>query len=272
MSATIGAIRSRIPGSCSVRRRPGRTLGSTCRHGCVALCLVVAATAASLEAQGRAPELAVRVGPTISILDGLDNFQEALDGRSPTITEHRAAFSAGGELWIPVGDVLSLGGGVHWVPRGGRVDWILRQWGTSRVNRASLEVRTTHVEVPVILRLDAFGTPGVFLFGGSVLSVESSCRTRVVFDAPSFGLESSESGKCDDGELADRRKRDVGGVFGGGLTLPAGLLLLFLDARYTFGLRDIAAREDGQRVRSRAATLSAGFAVPLARRERVRVN
>jgi hypothetical protein len=216
-------------------------------------------------AQVRAPEVSLSIGPSFSALDGMDGFYQE-ETRYRSTVGRRAGASAGLEINLPLWNAFSLGVGAGLIRKGGKVEVLQRGGSGVLVVEGSAKMETTHLDLPLLLRANAPGTPGLFFYGGTFVSFELRCRASFELHSSFFSLDVSESERCDGREeLAERRTGDVGGVFGGGLTFPAGPLKVFLDARYTHGLRDVALREDGTALRSRSTTLSTGISLPLRR-------
>lgn len=131
-------------------------------------------------------------------------------------------------------------------------------------------VRLSYVEAPLLLQytVPTAGRLRPQLYGGPALAVRTGCRfvVRVEADTPA----ETTSIDCDNPGLAvgadgpGFRRLDVGGVVGGALAFGAGGRALTVGARYTHGLRRIAANAP---LRNRAFAVYASLELPIRRRE-----
>jgi hypothetical protein len=123
---------------------------------------------------------------------------------------------------------------------------------------ASLQM--DYLEVPVLLFLGlGTGVLTPYLVAGPAFAFETKCRVELNFDTGSF------EGDCDDAEAGafERKKFDVGAMFGGGLAFPTGPGSVIIDGRYNLGLINIIDDETEDEFKHRAFSFTAGYQIPL---------
>jgi hypothetical protein len=158
-------------------------------------------------------------------------------------------FSGGGHMRFGMGGRLGLQLEVLSVTKGADVG------GT-----VSDAYRFEFVEIPVLVHipLTAGTSFAPYVFGGGAAGIEVRCRvTRNTAGA----IEVERN--CDDAGL-DRSSPDLSLVGGGGLAFAMGPGAILIEGRYTAGMRDIFTGADAG-VRHRAASIMAGYEVPLGR-------
>ncbi len=120
-------------------------------------------------------------------------------------------------------------------------------------------VEMSYMEVPVLLRA---GFPGdrflPSVFAGPYVGFLLDCQIE-----PAGG----DGRACDDSaeQGFNSRSTEYGMVIGAALDLLMGESTIYLDARYTLGLRSIQAGEQGLDARHTGLAISGGVAVPLGR-------
>lgn len=126
------------------------------------------------------------------------------------------------------------------------------------------EVEAGYIQIPLVARLrfprlfGALGTP--HLFAGPELSFETSCNV---------GGRSGETYLfylCDGPPVHfnDRKKLDVGMMFGVGVEVPAGAGAIQMDVAYDRGIRDLGNRDAFPRpVRNGTLMASVGYSITI---------
>ena len=121
------------------------------------------------------------------------------------------------------------------------------------------EMALTYVEVPVLLRV-AFpmGSARPYVFAGGAGAMELSCEISL-----SSGGQ-TETSECRDEEEGDQSLRtfDLSAVFGAGVELAMGKMILGLDARLTRGLQSLDESGDSD-VKNQAILFLASVGFPL---------
>lgn len=121
-----------------------------------------------------------------------------------------------------------------------------------------------YLEVPVLLNVNIPTGPAPVqprLYGGGNVSFELSCDVTASGD----GVDASAA--CDDptsGLGVDTRSADFGLLVGGGLDFPAGPGAFAVDARYEFGLTDVADDDaDVLEIKNRNLQAVAGYTISI---------
>jgi hypothetical protein len=116
-----------------------------------------------------------------------------------------------------------------------------------------------YVEIPLLLHVPlSLGSITPYVFGGPSLAFEVSCSVE------EGGLDVD----CDDpaGDIIGRSSTDFGVSAGGGLGFPVGPGNLFVEGRYTWGLKNLNDSDVGPEVKNKGALIMAGYEISLGRR------
>lgn len=179
--------------------------------------IAVAALGAALATPPAAgQEVAIKAGVAIS--------RFATEGTVP-FDGNFVGTSVGGHVRFRFGPI-GLQPELHMVARGGSIE------GSGNEER----IRIEYLEVPLLLVLPfQVSSFEPFVFGGPFGAFESRCRSIVEEDGlkTNFGCDSSE------GTVFPRNSLDYGATAGGGISHRLGGGSLLLEARYSWGLRDI---------------------------------
>jgi hypothetical protein len=181
-------------------------------------------------------EAAFKGGIAVSRLTGADYWDERL-----------LATSFGGHVRFRVGPLL-LQPELHVVTKG----------ATASAAAEDEQLRLEYVEVPALLVLPLrFGDIEVFAVGGPALMLESRCRYVIRQD----GLRSNFP--CDPPvePTFNRRVFDYGLVAGAGLSHRIGTGRVLLEARHTWGMRDIHSGAEGSTVHNRTFSVMLGYSM-----------
>ena len=176
-------------------------------------------------------EVGIRAGVNVATL------ANDVDGRGAA-SDPRLGIVAGAFVTWPMLSWLQLQPEVLYSSKGGKVD------------EPGIDARVVldYVDIPLLARFSpgAFGTTRFYVVGGPAFAVRVRARTRTVFSGSTEDMDISE----------DVERTDLGIVIGGGFDRGR----LVLDARYTYGLRDVDARpDDAVEVRNRAFTMTVGW-------------
>lgn len=155
--------------------------------------------------------------------------------------DSRTGFGFGGFLQVMVGPNFSIQPEALYLAKGASDD--------------NSEVALNYLQIPVLVQYH-LPTPGVSprLFAGPSLAFEVSCDIE----------DGSFSASCDE-EGIDTKSADFGLVFGAGVDIPAGGVVVTLDGRYDMGVTDIGEDADGladAEIKNRAWELFAGVGFP----------
>ena len=124
------------------------------------------------------------------------------------------------------------------------------------------KLKLDYIEVPVLFVFPlSQGTLAPYLLGGPAFAFEIGCNIEVEGQGANLEAECEDEG--DDG-FGERKKFDIGAMAGGGIAFPVGPGSLLFEARYTWGLTDLA-DADATKVRNRSLGIMAGYAIPLGR-------
>jgi hypothetical protein len=121
------------------------------------------------------------------------------------------------------------------------------------------QLRLEYIEVPALVVVPvSIGALEPFVYGGPTLMLESRCRYVIRRE----GLRSSVG--CDpprpDANIFARNQFDYGLTAGGGASYPLGAGRVMLEARHTWGMRNIQ-RGAGPEVRNRTVAVLLGYAM-----------
>ena len=177
-------------------------------------------------------------------------------GLSSVDLKSKTGFVAGGFMKVTVLGTFSVQPELLYTQKGVAYDGTISAGNVSRDVEGQLNV--SYVELPILGRFEMSLLPTVSLnvYGGPAFSMKVS-----------EGLELEENGVEVPANLSSSdvfEDRDSGFVIGAGLALsPAGLALLFIDARYTIGTDAIFVGEDTALelpdIKNNVFTLSAGI-------------
>lgn len=146
----------------------------------------------------------------------------------PITFGYKAGFTVGWHFIFEVDETVALQPELYWSRH------IAEATGSIQVPNVGavemyIEPTLEYVEFPILLKfsVNTRGSATPILFGGPMLAI----NTRA-------DLVTIEGGEADSENIADDIETvDFGFVFGGGVELPVGDVLLSLDARYTLGLK-----------------------------------
>lgn len=178
-------------------------------------------------------------------------FAEGGSGTNPW-DEGLTATGFGGHVRFRVGP-LALQPELQVITRGAR---------SSTTTVEEEQLRIEYLEVPVLLVFPVrVGRLEPYAFGGGMVALESRCRYVVKEE----GLRSNFA--CDSPSGADqvfeRRKADYGFVGGGGASYRVGSGRILLEARHTWGLRNIVSGESTLELNNRTFMIGIGYTMGL---------
>jgi hypothetical protein len=138
---------------------------------------------------------------------------------------------------------------------------IVTKGGTASVpGDAAVEderMRLEYIEVPLLLVLPFnVGRAEPFIYGGPIVMLESRCRWVFRED----GLRNNLGCDPPRREVFRRNAFDYGAAAGAGIAYPVGPGRVSLDARHSWGMRDVH-REDGLELRNRTFYFMLGYSV-----------
>jgi hypothetical protein len=197
--------------------------------------------AASAATPAHAQVIGFKLGPTFSSLEVDDDDSD----------EHRiTSFGGGGFIRFSFG-TFGIQPEIMAVTKGADIDG---------PGDDDLQLQLDYVEVPVLARF-AFGTGNVtpYLLAGPSFNFEYGCEVELDL----AGTETSSD--CDDEDVFERTKTDIGVTGALGLELRLGPGSMLVEGRYAHGLTDIA-EDDGVidvNVKNRSFAIFAGFSIPL---------
>jgi hypothetical protein len=124
-------------------------------------------------------------------------------------------------------------------------------------------LRIEYLELPLLIVFPLpLGRLEPYAFGGGMVALESRCRYAVREE----GLRSNFA--CDSpsgsGAVFERRKADYGVVGGGGLSYRVGSGRILLEARHTWGMRNIVSDESTLELRNRTLMIGIGYSISMA--------
>jgi len=159
----------------------------------------------------------------------------------------------GAFLAFPVSDVFSVAPGLYYVQKGAEeTDGLVEE-----------EVELDYLEVPVlgVFSLTGAGRPlGVSVFLGPSVAFELSCKFETEVGEDELGASTD----CDDDPDGERRKVDIGAIFGAGVSFPlSGSVGLLLNGGLDMGLRSIDDSPTELDIKNSMWFVTAGVAFPL---------
>lgn len=211
--------------------------------------LLVAFVATPAAAQfGPDREIGFKLGANFSTLDG--------DGVGDADT--RTAFTGGGFFRLGITNMLSIQPELMYSPKGAEAE--------ESVNGADFTtaIELDYIEVPVLVRADVASGAMLapYIYGGPAFAFEASCSITGEGEGIEFDADCDDS----DADAFERKSFDVGAMVGGGLSFPAGPGSLLIEARYNWGLINIADTDnDDFDVKNRAGSVLAGYSISLGR-------
>jgi hypothetical protein len=121
---------------------------------------------------------------------------------------------------------------------------------------AEVKFKLDYIEVPVLLFL---GLSSAYVVVGPAFAFEAACSFEGEGDGTSVEFD------CDDPEFGEfeRKKFDVGAMFGAGLAFPAGPGSLIVDGRFNLGVMNIIDDETNNSFKHRTLYFTAGYQIPL---------
>jgi hypothetical protein len=213
-------------------------MGSGRRWAALAVTVVAAATPSQVSAQ----ETALKGGFTVSRLQG--SGAGYWDG-------NLAATTFGGHVRFRFGPI-GLQPEVQVVTKGATA-------GTPAQQREDEQLRLEYIEIPVLLVVPIrIGDLEPYAFAGPSVMLESRCR----WVERQQGLRSTFS--CEPGpspEVFTRRSIDFGIVAGGGAAYPVGNGRVLIEARHSWGLRDIHTGPGDLQAYNRTFMVQVGYAL-----------
>ena len=159
---------------------------------------------------------------------------------------------------IPLSPGLSFQPGIQYAQKGASAT------DTSEGQEFTLELSFDYVEVPLLLRyaFPTTGALGVSLYGGPSLAFEASCEVTLQGTSVTLTIGCDEGGQ--QGVEVNTKSFDLGVLFGGGISVPAGPGRLTVDVSYDMGLTNISSdAQDDESVKNRAFYITAGMALPV---------
>lgn len=121
-------------------------------------------------------------------------------------------------------------------------------------------MRLDYMEVPVMLVVPiTVGAFEPYAFGGPMIALETRCRAIIEEDGLKTNFDCSDTAA---GSSFDRRTIDYGASAGAGVSRRLGSGRILVEARHTWGLRDIYDGEaDDIEVRNRSFVISVGYTI-----------
>lgn len=170
-------------------------------------------------------------------------------------TKSLTAFTGGGFLRFPLGPV-QLQPELMYITKGFKIDDFDEEIDVEG------KFKLSYIEIPVLLVLPL--TQGAsfspYVFGGPAFAFEASCKIGVSGGGFSGDVD------CEEGEDIERKKFDVGAMFGAGFGIPAGPGSLLIEGRYNFGLINIADTDVDESLKNRSGAVLVGYSIPLGTR------
>jgi hypothetical protein len=209
--------------------------------------IVAAAFGAFAAAGGQAQTIGFKLGPSFSTIS---TDEPGVD--VSTLTK----FTGGGFIRFAMGG-LAIQPELMYVTKGAKTTF-----GEGGVS-VDGELRLDYIEVPllVVVPFSAGGSISPFVYGGPALAFEVGCTIAI----SAAGFDGSSD--CDEeDEGLDRKKMDVGAMFGGGVAIPMGPGAITLEGRYNFGLINLNDSTEGGSIKNRSGAVLVGYAIPLGMR------
>lgn len=121
------------------------------------------------------------------------------------------------------------------------------------------DIRLDYIEVPILLHLQLGAGPiAPYVVAGPAFAFEAGCSLKISTEGASIEVD------CDDDEdELERKKFDVGAMFGAGFGFAAGPGSIIVDGRYNLGLMNIVEDTPDAELKHRAFYFTAGYQIPL---------
>ena len=205
------------------------------RVGVILVLGVMVLSAQTADVLGR-PTVGVKAGVNITGSHGDD-------GRT---TYMRGGFCMGGFLEYALSPLLSLQGAVLYTTKGWHGSET--QWSKKDPVERGETVKLAYIEIPALLRVNLLqeGKVRPYLLAGLALAFKSSAKMSV--DQP---------GSSADGTLENVKGTDFGLTVGSGAGLPMGIVTVYFEARYNYGL--VSIDDSGGDVKNDAISLAVGL-------------
>jgi hypothetical protein len=125
-------------------------------------------------------------------------------------------------------------------------------------------VTLDYVEVPLLVVVSLpVGSAATFdLFAGPALAFNTKAELEIETTVSAFGDSETERETIDVKD--DLEETDFGGVLGAGFTFPMNTVVLFAEARMTYGFSD-ADKFDDSEIKNTALGITVGIGIPLAK-------
>lgn len=121
-------------------------------------------------------------------------------------------------------------------------------------------LRLEYIEIPLLLAAPvSVGSFEPYVFGGPMIALESRCR----YVTREQGLRTNVGCDGPGSRVFDRRAFDYGLTAGGGISHPLASGRILVEARQTWGLRNIVRPPPDADLRHRTFLLLLGYAIPL---------
>ena len=190
--------------------------------------------------------LGARGGLNLSSLRGDD--VEDLDGKT--------GFHFGAFADFSLSDVFSI-----------QPEILLSQKGAEESEQGvTASINLSYAEIPVLakIKIPSSGKVGGHVVAGPAIAFETKCEVEVEGDGASAAVD------CDADELEgdfDRKTLDLGLLFGGGMSVDVGGVVLSLETRYNLGILDLNddPSPDVSAVRNGNLMFTVGVGIPLPR-------
>ena len=203
--------------------------------------LLVAAPAAA-----QSPAIGFKLGATFSNLD--------VDDEDGDETSSLTAFGGGGFIRFGLAglgmqvDLLALTKGSH----------------VETATEGESDLKLDYVEVPVQLVFGlGSGRFSPYVMVGPSFAFEIGCEVSAEDEDVEFEAD------CDDGDIFERNKFDIGATGAAGLMIPAGPGSLLIEGRYTHGFTNIFdndAQQGDNEVKNRSWGVFGGYSIPIGSR------
>jgi hypothetical protein len=193
-------------------------------------------------------------GMTIGFKMGASFSNVSVDPDEGFDTKSLTAFTGGGFLRFPLGPV-QLQPELMYITKGFKME--------DDESDAEGKFKLSYIEIPVliVLPLTQGASFSPYVFGGPAFAFEASCK--IAFE----GGGVSGDVDCDEGgDTIERKKFDVGAMFGAGFGIPAGPGSLLIEGRYNFGLMNIADTDGDESLKNRSGAVLVGYSIPLGTR------
>jgi hypothetical protein len=125
------------------------------------------------------------------------------------------------------------------------------------------QLRIEYLELPVLVVVPVrLGPLEPYAFGGAMVAVESRCRYVLKEEGlrSNFGCDSATGAS----QVFERRKADYGVVAGGGASHRLGSGRILIEARHTWGLRNIVSDPATLELRNRTFMVAIGYTINVA--------